>query len=315
MQQIHSPITQNKNVSKILEIPALQIIQTYESELNMDVKAYFRDIDSVSLFKCEDTGYRFYSPFTLEGDGRFYPLLKNVFSKSDYYRKWKYEYQIAKEEIHKQAIVLDIGCGDGYFLEGVLDKTSNCIGIELSEEAVLISKAKGLNVENTTLHQLARNTQQKFDVICAFQVLEHLSDVKSFFEDAISLLKNDGKLIIGVPDNSPYIFGYKLLDPLNLPPHHMGLWNKDVFVSLQKIFPLKLEKITYDKKSSLLHYMYLLSSLWLYKIGGFKLYRHVSYRALFAILCSIFTFPIISMRYFNGSLKSHTIICIYRKIS
>lgn len=315
MQQIHSPITKNSNVDKLLEIPTSQIIQVYKSDLNIDVKNYFTDIDSVSLFQCKDTGYRFYFPFTLEGNGSFYPLLKNVFNKSDYYRKWKYEYQVAKEEIGEQDNVLDIGCGDGYFLEGILDKTNNCMGIELSNEAVLISKNKGLNVENATLQELAKNTTQKFDMICAFQVLEHLYDVKSFFEDAISLLKNNGKLIIGVPDSSPYIYGYKLLDPLNLPPHHMGLWNEDVFLKLQNIFPLKLQKIIYDKKSSLLHYMYSLSSLWLYKIGGFKLYKHVLAKASFAILCSIFTFPIILIKYFNGDLKSHTIICIYNKSS
>lgn len=313
MQQILSPVTQKENVTKILEIPSSEIISIYKSELNIDVKSYFQGIDSVSLFKCNDTGYRFYYPFSLEGDGNFYPLLKTVFSKIDYYRKWKHEYQVAKDEIIEQDYVLDIGSGDGYFIEGVLDKTSNCMGLELSKEAVLLSKNKGLEVENMTLSEFKIHTTKKFDLICAFQVLEHLSDIKSFFEDAISLLKTNGKLIIGVPDNSPYIFGYKLLDPLNLPPHHMGLWNEDVFANLPNIFPLKLERVTYDKKSSFLHYMYLLSSLWLYKILGLNFYQHKIFKSFFAIFSSIFTFPIILVKYFNGSLKSHTIICIYRK--
>jgi SAM-dependent methyltransferase len=85
-------------------------------------------------------------------------------------------------------------------------------------------------------------------VVCSFQVLEHIYDVKSFLEASLHVLKPKGKLIIGVPNNEPYFLGYDKYATLNLPPHHMGLWNKSVFEKVAPLFNLKIIDVQYDGK-------------------------------------------------------------------
>ena len=46
-------------------------------------------------------------------------------------------------------------------------------------------------------------------------------------------------MIIAVPNNNPYLFEWDDYHTLNLPPHHAGLWNKEVFKNLENIFSIK----------------------------------------------------------------------------
>lgn len=45
--------------------------------MNIDVSDFFNSIKKVSIYKCLDTGYRFYYPFNISGDNIFYQKLKN----------------------------------------------------------------------------------------------------------------------------------------------------------------------------------------------------------------------------------------------
>jgi SAM-dependent methyltransferase len=85
-----------------------------------------------------------------------------------------------------------------------------------------------------------------YDVVCSFQVLEHVYDVKNFIENAIKALKPGGRLIMSVPNNEPYFLRHSKYETLNLPPHHMGLWNKEVFQNLPKLFPIALKDVIYS---------------------------------------------------------------------
>jgi SAM-dependent methyltransferase len=75
------------------------------------------------------------------------------------------------------------------------------------------------------------------------KVLEHVYDINGFISENLKVLKKNGKLIIGVPNSNPYLYKKDVMHTLDLPPHHMGLWNKEAFQSLPKYFDMKLEGI------------------------------------------------------------------------
>jgi SAM-dependent methyltransferase len=94
-------------------------------------------------------------------------------------------------------------------------------------------------------NQTGRANFSKFDAVCSFQVLEHLSDPLSFLKDAINLIKPGGKLIISVPNQDSFI-RFDSQDLLNMPPHHMARWSPFTFKWLERILPLELETINFE---------------------------------------------------------------------
>ncbi|MEI6595169.1 MAG: class I SAM-dependent methyltransferase [Bacteroidota bacterium] len=239
--QIVSPVTHSNNVELIIEIPSAQIIQQYETEYKIDVKRFFVNIKNVSIYKCLDSGYRFYYPENIIGDGRLYEDLQKV---SDvYYMKWKWEFEIAQKFVKANDALLDIGCGSGNFLISQKNKTSNLFGLEFNDLAIKKCKDNGLNIFKEYIEEHAKSNSEKYDVVTSFQVLEHVFDIKSFIENNLKVLKTGGKLVIGVPHSNPYLYKKDMMHTLNLPPHHMGLWDEKAFQSLPQFFKMKLEGI------------------------------------------------------------------------
>jgi 2-polyprenyl-3-methyl-5-hydroxy-6-metoxy-1,4-benzoquinol methylase len=236
---IISPITHSENVKLYNEINSLEIINKYELEYGTNVSRFFEGLEKIKIYECIETGYRFYYPNKLMGDAKLYEDLQKV--SSLYYSKWKWEYQIAQKFINKNDSVLDVGCGSGYFLESQKHKTQNLFGLEFNDEAIRKCGLNNILVKKQFIEEYSENNLEDHDVATSFQVLEHVQDINSFITANLKTLKKGGKLIIGVPNSNPYLYKSDVMHTLNLPPHHMGLWNKQAFNALPNHFNMKLE--------------------------------------------------------------------------
>ena len=248
---IKSPLTSSLNLKIIKKIDKQKIIKLYESELEIDVNVFLKNLDEVFLFKCLDTGYMFYYPLNLSGDENFYDQLKIQLPKIynvSYYSEDKWEYDVCTKFINSNDSVYEIGAGKGIFLEKLKNNgIKKIFGSEFNLSSIAEAHKRGIFLENKTIEQKAKEITNEFDVVCIFQVLEHISNVKDFISSCIKILKPEGKLIIAVPYNNPFLFKNDIFNTLNLPPHHMGLWNKKAFKSLSKYFPIKLNRIIIEK--------------------------------------------------------------------
>ncbi len=119
------------------------------------------------------------------------------------------------------------------------DDNIDAYGLELNNEAVKICLEGGLKVFNQLLEEHNNEHADSYNVVCSFQVLEHVPDPESFIQNCITAVKKGGKIIFGVPNNNPYIFKRDKLHTLNLPPHHMGLWSEKAFLNLPKYFAIR----------------------------------------------------------------------------
>jgi len=250
-----SPVTGKNNTTLTDVFFSRDIIQLYKLQLGIDVSRFFSGTNTFFLYQCNETGYRFYHPEGMVGDGEFYGLLQESLAE-DYYHEWKFENQLALDVINPGEKVLDIGCGIGNFLARAKEKAV-VTGLELNEKAIEVCRQRGFNVLNERIETHALQNAGHYDVVCLFQVLEHIYDVKPFLENALKVLKPGGKLVIGVPNNEPYFLGYDKYCTLNLPPHHMGLWNAKVFERTAPLFNLKMLQYRYDVKGSIRTYAYL----------------------------------------------------------
>ncbi len=235
--KIYSPLTGSTNVVLEKEIPCRFLIENYKKQLDVDVRKYFGGLETVQIYKCLDTCFRFYYPLDTDGDGEFYEALQK---HSWYYMDWKWEHETASKIIKPNDKVLEIGCARGGFLNKIRQKGIDYMGLELNESAAEYGRSRGLEILSQSIQDHAKENPEKYDVVCSFQVLEHIAEVKEFMHASIDALKPCGKLIVNVPNNftnSPILKN----NILNMPPHHMGLWDAVSLANLQCVFPIRLE--------------------------------------------------------------------------
>jgi len=238
---MESPTTLSKNISLEKTIDIKNVIEEYKliKPFGVDVERFFSNVEKVSLYKCNDTGYRFYYPFSLAGDDLFYQQLeKNPW----YYMEWKWEHNITERYLKTGDKVLEIGCAHGAFLEKIKQKVSLVEGLEMNTKALQDCASKQITAYNDTIENFSSKKSEFYNIVCSFQVLEHIANVKSFIESSLSVLKPGGLLIISVPNNDCFFLKDKDFIT-NMPPHHMGLWNLNSLISLQKYFKLRIEDV------------------------------------------------------------------------
>ncbi len=247
IRDIPSPVTGNKT---ILEDAILvrDIVESFGNGFRIDVATYFQDVEEILLLRCIDTDYKFFYPYNIVGDSTFYEHLQQF---EWYYMPWKWEHQEALQWINPNMAILEVGCAKGDFLKRIRDEIStNVIGLELNQG---VTHRKGIPILNESVQDHSNVHVEKYDIVCSFQVLEHVAEVKEFLESCIKMLKKGGRLIVSVPNNDSFLKHSK--NPLNRPPHHMGLWSKNVFINIQDYFDLKLITTVFEPPQEY-HYDY-----------------------------------------------------------
>lgn len=237
---IKNPLT-GKEGGVVLEreISSSFLEDAYKKELGIDTSRFFKNTNTISIYKCLDTDYRFYYPSSPAGDDLFYQDLEKF---PWYYMDWKWEHDITANLLKKTDTVLEIGCARGGFIKKMKEKGVSVEGLELNSAAIKECKKNDLTVYSHTIEEFSTIKPTSYDVACSFQVLEHIYEVKSFIEASLSVLKPGGRMIISVPNNDSFILK-KSGTILNMPPHHMGLWNMHSLIQLQNHFPCTLQDI------------------------------------------------------------------------
>lgn len=193
--------------------------------------------DYLFQFRCLHCDLRFYHPAVC-GDGEFYRELSTRFDW--YYEKDKWEFDVAAELVSQLPDVsrlLEVGCGQGHFLTR-MHSLYECQGVEFNPKAIEDCQSKGLNVTSSTLGSM----ETSFDLVVAFEVLEHLSNPREFIEEALRVVKTNGYLLLAVPDPEGY-FSEADRVLLDMPPHHVLSLSKKTFENIAKTFNLEILNI------------------------------------------------------------------------
>jgi SAM-dependent methyltransferase len=123
-------------------------------------------------------------------------------------------------------LLLDVGCGTGQFVEAARKAGYRARGLDLSAAQLEVARRRFPDVEVHAgrLRDYAHGMPPgSFDVVTAFQVLEHVADPLDFLADARRLLRPAGYLAIGVPTWRTW---RAFRDPEDAPPNHLTRWSR-----------------------------------------------------------------------------------------
>ena len=226
------------------EICTTALIQLW-AERGVSVEAIFKNIKFFGMYKCQRCLFGFYFPKVC-GDDKFYAAM----AEQDWYYRHedKIEYRYAADWLNDCGNVVDVGCGIGEFSQ-YLPPHINFLGLEVSTEAVKIAKSLGRNVKQLE-PQGNFTANGQFDAVTCFQVLEHVSDIPVFLKFLVDLCKPAGRIIIAVPNNESFL-SVAVNNVLNMPPHHVSLWNKTSLFVLAERNACEVENYIEEKISAI----------------------------------------------------------------
>jgi 2-polyprenyl-3-methyl-5-hydroxy-6-metoxy-1,4-benzoquinol methylase len=206
-----------------------------------------------TILKDEKSGLLVTSPRPEDKDlGHFYEsedYISHTDAKASFTEKL---YQIVRKYTLKRKLrlidsfqqeeksLLDIGCGTGDFLHYCKQHGWKVDGVEPN------SKAKKITEEKVGLHLKGRieEINAQYDVITMWHVLEHVPNLLEYIAKLKLLLKENGVLIVAVPNHKSYDATYykEWWAAYDVPRHLWHFSKKSISVLFGKA-EMKIEKI------------------------------------------------------------------------
>ena len=101
---------------------------------------------------------------------------------------------------------LDVGCGAGLLCEPLARLGAEVTGIDAAPENIAAAQLHSVSGDlpiDYHVGDLSAVTGQRFDLVTAFEVIEHVTDPAAFVHGLAGALKADGLLLLSTPNRTP----------------------------------------------------------------------------------------------------------------
>lgn len=288
-------------VSQLSNIPIMEVISRWQQSYEIDVKSCFSS-PSQTHYVCNDCDLEFFTPLS-PGDAEFYDSIQEF---DWYYEASKWEFEKSLEFLNQDDRIVEIGSGEGRYIEYLKNLSFRSVfAIDKNEKAIEKAIKKGL-IAATDIHELGIS---KADVVCSFQVLEHVSDVNAFISDLCNICSVGGKIIIVVPNQSSF-FKYDVDNILNFPPHHLTRWSAKSLRALESRFPIKIVSIQKEplSKAHIKWFSATITKMLTKRFPSNRILSILSWRVLSPLLSST-----LKLSFIRKMLQGHSIMAVYER--
>ena len=146
-------------------------------------------------------------------------------------------YAFARRYAHGKR-VLDAGCGTGYGSAELAQSAAEVTGVDIAADAIEYASANypiaGLRFLESSCTAVPF-PPESFDLVVAFEVIEHLTDYRAFLDECARLLTREGLFIVSSPNKRYYAETRAATGPN---PFHEHEFEAEEFVrELERVFP------------------------------------------------------------------------------
>lgn len=124
--------------------------------------------------------------------------------------------------------LLDVGCATGFFMEAAAAEGFDVHGVEFSSVAIGLARPDiRARIVRGDVNALRSRESEPFDVVTAFDIIEHLQNPAGFLRDIREILRPGGLLAISSPDTGHalrYLMGSRW--PMLQPMQHTVLFSR-----------------------------------------------------------------------------------------
>ncbi len=113
---------------------------------------------------------------------------------------WARRARFARRHLLPGGRVLDVGCGDGSIAAGVVDRAGDYLGIDVSPIAIAAARERLPSARFAATGIEDVGDEGPFDLVMAYEVLEHLADPHAVMARIARLMSPEGVLVLSTPN-------------------------------------------------------------------------------------------------------------------
>lgn len=125
---------------------------------------------------------------------------KSIQSENKVFKK---RYLPLLRDFNKNAAIIDLGCGEGNFLQSLKDAGFvNLFGIDISEQQIEKVSSKMVNARKINIFDFIETNKNKYDIIFALDFVEHFQkkELLKLFSGIYNMMSDNSILIIRTPN-------------------------------------------------------------------------------------------------------------------
>ena len=226
MSSLHSRIPYRKPPN---QCPVCETYQEHRRQFRF-IQNYKQNSDQWSLFECPFCFVQFWHPFSYPGR-KYYENVdfyyeRDAIGVGSLNAQQKFFLKQYRPRPFEAVRLLDIGCGSGEFIHEVKKRLGwEVWGIDINRNVIDTVKKK-YHIEHVyaiPFEMLPNDARfSDFDIVTAFEVIEHIGNPAQFIAVARRILKKRGVLVISTPNRRRLIGRHTISD---FPPVHLTRWD------------------------------------------------------------------------------------------
>lgn len=216
--------------------------------------------ETFSLQRCQDCNNIFTNPqIELSEYGKFYPTDEYIPFLPQRIKRLQILPKLVHDAIVKIFVektrgvinaghkILEIGCANGHFLLKCKKRGMDVTGVEIEKVVAKSATMKGLAVLDISFEEAYQYLKaQRFDIIFMSHVFEHFQQPKVILTYARNLLKNNGRIVLIIPNIKSMTHYLFKKDSMHLDvPRHFFHYSPESIKYLAEMNGLAVEKIRF----------------------------------------------------------------------